>query len=138
MAKSIENDIKDTKAEYCERIELQANFRSRKNVLDCTNDVFKRVMNKDYTGVSYDDNSMLNAGLDYSENDKNINKDSFITFGEDNSTEIIIAGTDNEKEQALENGKAVSEYDNEYSDIKLNLQDIIIYSFTDRLHDIIT
>ena len=59
-------------------------------------------MNKDYTGVSYDDNSMLNAGLDYSENDKNINKDSFITFGEDNSTEIIIAGTDNEKEQALE------------------------------------
>ena len=116
--KSIENDIKDTKAEYCERIELQANFRSRKNVLDCTNDVFKRVMNKDYTGVSYDDNSMLNAGLDYSENDKNINKDSFITFGEDNSTEIIIAGTDNEKEQALENGKAVSEYDNEYSDIK--------------------
>ena len=49
-------DIKDAitdKQKAC-RIELQKNFRSRKNILDTTNDVFYRVMNRNYCGIEYD------------------------------------------------------------------------------------
>ena len=47
------------------KIELQKNFRSRSNVLDSTNDVFFRVMNKNFCGIQYDDRQQLNCGLDY-------------------------------------------------------------------------
>ena len=46
------------------KIELQKNFRSRSNVLDSTNDVFFRVMNKNFCGIQYDDRQQLNCGLD--------------------------------------------------------------------------
>lgn len=49
------------------KIELQANFRSRANVLESTNDVFKRMMNPEYTGIEYDDKARLNPGADYPE-----------------------------------------------------------------------
>ena len=44
------------------KIELQKNFRSRSNVLDSTNDVFFRVMNKNFCGIQYDDRQQLNCG----------------------------------------------------------------------------
>lgn len=62
-------DIKDAitdKQKAC-RIELQKNFRSRKNILDTTNDVFYRVMNRNYCGIEYDSSQQLNCGLDYPE-----------------------------------------------------------------------
>lgn len=66
-------DIKEAltdKQKAC-RIELQKNFRSRKNILDTTNDVFYRVMNRNYCGIEYDSSQQLNCGLDYPEcNDK--------------------------------------------------------------------
>ena len=37
------------------KIELQTNFRSRRNVLECTNDVFYRLMNESYCGMAYND-----------------------------------------------------------------------------------
>ena len=33
------------------RIELQKNFRSRENVLECANDVFGHIMNKNFSGI---------------------------------------------------------------------------------------
>lgn len=48
-----------------QKIELQMNFRSRKNVLECANDVFRRVMNKSFCGIEYDEAARLNAGLEY-------------------------------------------------------------------------
>lgn len=51
------------------KIELQMNFRSRKNVLESTNDVFKRVMNKDFCGIRYDDAARLNNGFSYPQKD---------------------------------------------------------------------
>ncbi|MDO5402316.1 MAG: helicase-exonuclease AddAB subunit AddA [Eubacteriales bacterium] len=52
-----------------QKIELQMNFRSRKNVLESCNDVFKRVMNKKFCGIEYDDSARLNAGFPYPEAD---------------------------------------------------------------------
>ncbi len=44
------------------RIDLHLNFRSRKEVLDCTNAVFERVMAEDLGGVAYDEDAMLRVG----------------------------------------------------------------------------
>ena len=48
-----------------QKIELQMNFRSRENVLESCNDVFRRVMNKKFCGIEYDDSARLNAGFPY-------------------------------------------------------------------------
>ncbi len=74
----------------CQKIELQKNFRSRKNVLECTNDVFKMAMNVDYTGVLYDDSAKLNVGFDYDNNDNTLDNNLCVTFGADNATEILL------------------------------------------------
>lgn len=51
------------------KIELQMNFRSRRNVLESTNDVFRRVMNKEFCGIRYDDAARLNNGFPYPQTD---------------------------------------------------------------------
>ena len=68
------------------KIELQKNFRSRSNVLDSTNDVFFRVMNKNFCGIQYDDRQQLNCGLDYPacEDKRNFGQDS------EKSTDIVL------------------------------------------------
>lgn len=47
------------------KIELQTNFRSRENVLACTNDVFQRAMNPEFAEITYDEKARLNPGFDY-------------------------------------------------------------------------
>lgn len=49
------------------KIELQTNFRSRENVLECTNDVFKRAMNPEFAEILYDEKARLNPGFEYPE-----------------------------------------------------------------------
>ena len=68
------------------KIELQKNFRSRSNVLDSTNDVFFRVMNKNFCGIQYDDRQQLNCGLDYPacEDKRNFGQ------GSEKSTDIVL------------------------------------------------
>lgn len=56
----------------CIKIELQTNFRSRANVLETANDVFFRLMNKDFCGIEYDDCAKLNPGLTYPECEKSV------------------------------------------------------------------
>ncbi|MGN0317474.1 MAG: helicase-exonuclease AddAB subunit AddA [Lachnospira sp.] len=58
------NSYTRTDSEY-QVIELTKNFRSRKNVLNCVNDVFKRVINKNFCGIEYNENNQLNAAFDY-------------------------------------------------------------------------
>ncbi len=60
------------------KIELHSNFRSRKNVLECINDIFYKTMKKSVGGVAYTDQVRLNAGKEF---DNNI----------DDTTEILIA-----------------------------------------------
>jgi ATP-dependent helicase/nuclease subunit A len=67
----------------CVKIELQTNFRSRENVLESANDVFRRAMNPEFCGIEYDDKAKLNPGLAYPKSD---DKD----FGKEDSTKILL------------------------------------------------
>ena len=46
------------------RIDLQENFRSRKEVIDAVNEVFERIMIKELGGISYDKSASLKYGAD--------------------------------------------------------------------------
>ena len=56
----------DPSMEY--RIDLSKNFRSRREVLDFTNDIFYKIMQEDMGGVAYDDAAALYPGASYEEN----------------------------------------------------------------------
>ncbi len=48
-------------------IELSSNYRSRSQVLECTNSVFENIMNKQFGGIEYDDRSSLKCGMSFAE-----------------------------------------------------------------------
>lgn len=48
-----------------EKIELDQNFRSRREVLDCVNSLFMRIMRREIGGVEYNGNVSLKQGADY-------------------------------------------------------------------------
>lgn len=49
------------------KIELHKNFRSRENVLESINDVFKKIMHKNMGGIEYTDEVRLNCGMEFDE-----------------------------------------------------------------------
>ena len=51
----------------CIRVDLKQNFRSRKEVTDCVNDVFFRVMHRELGGVEYDREAALYPGASFPE-----------------------------------------------------------------------
>lgn len=57
------NTYKDSGRE--QRILLYKNFRSRKEVLDAANYIFKGIMSKNIGELEYDDNEKLNPGAEY-------------------------------------------------------------------------
>ena len=48
-----------------QRIDLSTNFRSRRQVVDTVNAIFRRVMTKDATEIDYNEDAELNFGADY-------------------------------------------------------------------------
>lgn len=57
--------------EDCKRIDLHHNFRSRKEVVSFTNDIFFKIMQKDLGAVTYDESASLHFGASYlPENEK--------------------------------------------------------------------
>ena len=60
------NDFAEEDEEHI-RIDLNMNFRSRKEVLDVTNDVFSRIMDEDFGDVAYTEEVQLNYGADFLE-----------------------------------------------------------------------
>lgn len=75
------------------RIELQKNFRSHENVLECANDVFSHIMNKNFSGIGYDETVRLNAGFPYPEySDSNYGDEA------NKSTDVILISSENEEE----------------------------------------
>jgi len=65
---SMDANVQNFKNEkYSVKIELQSNFRSRGNVLQTTNDIFRRLMHEDYCGIEYDERAQLNLGMAYPE-----------------------------------------------------------------------
>lgn len=51
--------------ENCERIDLNKNFRSRKEVLNAVNFVFERLMNDESMEIDYSDSAKLYQGIEY-------------------------------------------------------------------------
>lgn len=49
----------------CEVIDLSMNFRSRREVLDCTNTVFSKIMTASFGGITYDEAAALYYGATY-------------------------------------------------------------------------
>jgi len=66
MEKFAHYDLNESKKQ---RIDLHMNFRSRKEVLEFTNDVFYKIMDADLGNVLYDETSALNYGAGYVESD---------------------------------------------------------------------
>lgn len=56
-----------TEESRCQRIDLHQNFRSRTEVLEFTNYLFERIMQKDLGGIIYDDTARLVSGADFGE-----------------------------------------------------------------------
>lgn len=54
-----------------QKVDLHRNFRSRKEVLDSTNFLFRQIMTKAFGGIAYDDKAALYSGADYRESDGN-------------------------------------------------------------------
>lgn len=52
-----------------QRIDLHKNFRSREEVLSCTNDIFYRIMDRDLGNVVYDTEAALYPGAEYPSSD---------------------------------------------------------------------
>lgn len=48
-----------------ERIDLNKNFRSKGNIINSVNAVFRNIMNRDTCGIDYDDDAALNMGGTY-------------------------------------------------------------------------
>ncbi len=47
------------------KIDLNLNFRCKGHIIETTNQVFRSVMKKQTTGITYDDDAALHKGLDY-------------------------------------------------------------------------
>lgn len=74
-----------------QRIDLHKNFRSRREVLESVNFIFRQIMRKSCGGITYDDQAALYVGADYEQMDGN-------------ETEILLidANPDEMKEWASE------------------------------------
>lgn len=48
-----------------QRIDLHKNFRSREEVLDSVNDIFRQIMKKELGGIEYDDSAALYPGAEF-------------------------------------------------------------------------
>ena len=70
------------------KIQLFKNFRSRKNVLDFTNNIFENIMSKDIGDIDYTKEEFLNFGADFEEERNSLGK-----------AEIHIIDLKNEEEE---------------------------------------
>lgn len=68
-----------------ERIDLHKNFRSRREVLDSANAIFRQLMTEDFGGITYDDDAALYVGASYEDMPGN-------------ETEVLVIDTDSEAE----------------------------------------
>lgn len=91
------------------KIELQTNFRSRANVLECTNDVFGRLMNPDFAGIEYDEKARLNPGFEYPDGPGTIlcGQAAYKAedFGNNPDTEIVLVETEDADVQEEQNSR---------------------------------
>ena len=82
-----------------EKIQLFKNFRSRKNILDFTNNVFENIMNKELGNIDYNKDEFLNLGAEYPEG-KNLEAELHIIDLKEEEESIYKEDEKDEEEQA--------------------------------------
>ncbi len=101
----------------CEKIVLSKNFRSRHQVLDFCNDVFRQIMVKELGGISYDEENMLYPGMDFpNESDDYKAEIMFVDMDEEGQT------TDKDKDKDKDKDTAASSDDSEDVPEKIELE----------------
>ena len=90
-------DTYDTNDSKTQRIDLHKNFRSRREVLESANFIFRQIMTRKLGGIVYDDQAALYVGADYKE-------------GENLETEVIVVDS-NMEEWSKANRKQISEHE---------------------------
>lgn len=70
------------------KIQLYANFRSRKNILELTNTIFENIMSKNFGSIEYNENEFLNVGQDYNETELPIFKKAELHIIDESEEEI--------------------------------------------------
>ncbi|MBE5823291.1 MAG: helicase-exonuclease AddAB subunit AddA [Butyrivibrio sp.] len=86
------------------RIDLHMNFRSRKEVLDLSNYIFKKIMGADLGGVEYDEDAKLIPGANFEEPKMNVESEFLLVDGADilgNGDDNPIGGYDSKEKEAL-------------------------------------
>lgn len=78
------------------RIDLHKNFRSRREVLDSANAIFRQLMTEDFGGITYDDDAALYVGASYEEMPGN-------------ETEVLVIDADSEADAPDGNKQTVRE-----------------------------
>ena len=97
----------------CRRIDLSTNFRSRRQIVEVVNAIFRRLMTKDAMEIDYNDDAALNFGANYPD-DKNI-------F--DEPAEFCIINLEEETKKNSEDAENISQDDENFDDLdKLSLE----------------
>ena len=93
------------------KIQLFKNFRSRDNILDFTNLIFKNIMGQDLGEVEYDENEYLNFGAeDYKQTNQNLKTEiNIIDTKKDEENQQLY---DNKNQENYSNYTNVPEYEN--------------------------
>ena len=111
------------------RIDLHKNFRSRSEVLDITNYIFKRLMAEDLGGVEYDEDARLVRGRDFEEPDFDVSPEMIFidgadTLDEDSPDEEGIRDMSSKEKEALFIAERINKLREENS--ALMFKDIVI------------
>lgn len=97
-------DTYSTGESTTQRIDLHKNFRSRKEVLSCTNDVFFKIMARDLGNVEYDADAALYLGAAYQEpeTEQMFAAEILVADSNDELLEDVDAGADMSDKKLLE------------------------------------
>ena len=85
------------------KIQLFKNFRSRSNILDTTNLIFKEIMSKELGDIDYTEEEYLNLGANFEETEKTSIKANTEILVIDNKTEEVEDGENEELEEPIQN-----------------------------------
>lgn len=108
------------------RIDLNQNFRSRKQVLDSANEVFARIMTEPVGGVIYDEDAALKLGADYPDCENSFYETEYLLYERDGNEDYLKAEAELVARKIislLENGKVKDE---EGGLRQVRLSDIVI------------
>lgn len=103
-----------------QRIDLHKNFRSRKEVLESANYLFRQLMTKSLGGIAYDERAALYAGAEYPAPEETGGRS-------DARTEVLVIDTDLSSEEAESAGspETISERETEARVIAARIRELI-------------